>query len=194
MITIHHRLSWITCWGQKMMSKLVDTSQKFVILGIFILDKVTRLRALLDPPPPQDGVSEFTGRYPLLYGGASFFPPAINVWTAFTVAKVKDSQKDHHLCARVVRIFCTCIFELHRHLSRWPCRITNYKKDQIHDLHCPLQKGIVYYYRDNTIFEHNIHSSRKREVRSHAAHWASRIQLTVPSSHKSLSWNIRRSV
>ena len=48
-----------------MMSKLVDTSQKFIILGIFILDKVTRLRALLDPPPPQDGVSEFTGRYPL---------------------------------------------------------------------------------------------------------------------------------
>ena len=49
-----------------MMSKLVDTSQNFMILGIFILDKVTHLRALLDPPPPQDGVSEFTGRYPLL--------------------------------------------------------------------------------------------------------------------------------
>ena len=48
-----------------MMLKLVDTSQKFIVLGIFILDKVTRLRALLDPPPPQDGVSEFTGRYPL---------------------------------------------------------------------------------------------------------------------------------
>ena len=48
-----------------MMLKLVDTSQKCIILGIFILDKVTRLRALLDPPPPQDGVSEFTGRYPL---------------------------------------------------------------------------------------------------------------------------------
>ena len=48
-----------------MMLKLVDTSQKIIILGIFILDKVTRLRALLDPPPPQDGVSEFTGRYPL---------------------------------------------------------------------------------------------------------------------------------
>ena len=48
-----------------MTSKLVDTSQKFIILGIFILDKVTCLRALLDPPPPQDGVSEFTGRYPL---------------------------------------------------------------------------------------------------------------------------------
>ena len=47
-----------------MMLKLVDTSQKSIILGIFILDKVTRLRALLDPPPPQDGVSEFTGRYP----------------------------------------------------------------------------------------------------------------------------------
>ena len=47
------------------MLKLVDTSQKCIILGIFILDKVTRLRALLDPPPPQDGVSEFTGRYPL---------------------------------------------------------------------------------------------------------------------------------
>ena len=48
-----------------MMLKLVDTSQKCIILGIFILDKVTRLRALLNPPPPQDGVSEFTGRYPL---------------------------------------------------------------------------------------------------------------------------------
>ena len=48
-----------------MMLKLVDTSQKIIILGIFILDKVTCLRALLDPPPPQDGVSEFTGRYPL---------------------------------------------------------------------------------------------------------------------------------
>ena len=47
------------------MLKLVDPSQKIIILGIFILDKVTRLRALLDPPPPQDGVSEFTGRYPL---------------------------------------------------------------------------------------------------------------------------------
>ena len=48
-----------------MMLKLVDISQKFIILGIFNLDKVTCLRALLDPPPPQDGVSEFTGRYPL---------------------------------------------------------------------------------------------------------------------------------
>ena len=48
------------------MLKLVDTSQKIIFLGIFILDKVTRLRALLDPPPPQDGVSEFTGRYPLM--------------------------------------------------------------------------------------------------------------------------------
>ena len=48
-----------------MMLKLVDASQKFIILGIFILDKVRRLRALLDPPPPQDGVSEFTGWYPL---------------------------------------------------------------------------------------------------------------------------------
>ena len=49
-----------------MMLKLVDTSQKIIILVIFILDKVTCLRALLDPPPPQDGVSEFTSRYPLL--------------------------------------------------------------------------------------------------------------------------------
>ena len=48
-----------------MMLKLVDISQKYITLGIFILDKVTRLRALLDPPPPQDGVSEFTSRYPL---------------------------------------------------------------------------------------------------------------------------------
>ena len=36
-----------------MMLKLVDTSQKIIILGIFILDKVTRLRALLDPLPPR---------------------------------------------------------------------------------------------------------------------------------------------
>ena len=47
------------------MLKLVDTSQKSNILGLFIFDKVARLRALPDPPPPQDGVSEFTGRYPL---------------------------------------------------------------------------------------------------------------------------------
>ena len=63
-----------------MMLKLVDTSQKFIILGIFILDKVTRLRALLDPPPPQDGVSEFTGRYPLPHAqrqlSAQFLPAA----------------------------------------------------------------------------------------------------------------------
>ena len=45
-----------------MMLKLVDTSQKYIILGIFILDKVTCLRALPDPPPPQDGVLEFTGQ------------------------------------------------------------------------------------------------------------------------------------
>ena len=51
-----------------MVLKLVNTSQKCIILGIFILDKVTRLRALLDPPPPQDGVSEFTGQYPLVLG------------------------------------------------------------------------------------------------------------------------------
>ena len=50
-----------------MMLKLVDTSKKCIILGIFILNKVTCLRALLDPPPPQDGVSEFTGWYPLVY-------------------------------------------------------------------------------------------------------------------------------
>ena len=36
-----------------MMLKLADTSQKVIILGIFILDKVTCLRALLDPPPPR---------------------------------------------------------------------------------------------------------------------------------------------
>ena len=44
--------------------KIGRYKSKIIILGIFILDKVTRLRALLDPPP-QDGVSEFTGRYPL---------------------------------------------------------------------------------------------------------------------------------
>ena len=36
-----------------MMLKLVDTSQKNITLGIFIVDKVTCLRALLDPPPPR---------------------------------------------------------------------------------------------------------------------------------------------
>ena len=45
--------------------KIGRYKSKIIILGIFILDKVTRLRALLDPPPPHDGVSEFTGRYPL---------------------------------------------------------------------------------------------------------------------------------
>ena len=59
-------------WGPKMMLKLVDTSQKYIILGIFILDKVTCLRALLDPPPPQDGVAEFTSRYPLRWSGSSW--------------------------------------------------------------------------------------------------------------------------
>ena len=51
-----------------MMLKLVDTSQKYIILGIFILNKDKFLRALLEPPPPQDGVSEFTGQYPLMRG------------------------------------------------------------------------------------------------------------------------------
>ena len=55
---------FIMDWVESLV-ELVDTSQKCIILGPFILDKVTRLRALLDPPPPQDGVSEFTGRYPL---------------------------------------------------------------------------------------------------------------------------------
>lgn len=31
--------------------------------------------------------------------------------------------------------------------------------------HCPLRKGIIYYCRKNTIFEHNIRSSSKREPR-----------------------------
>ena len=49
-----------------MMLKLVDTIKMYYI-GIIIFDKVTHLRAQLDPPPPQDGVSEFTGRYPWLF-------------------------------------------------------------------------------------------------------------------------------
>ena len=44
--------------------KIGRYKSKIIILGIFILDKVTCLRALLDPP--QDGVLEFTGRYPLV--------------------------------------------------------------------------------------------------------------------------------
>ena len=43
-----------------------DTSQKRKVSCLFISEKVMRLRALLDPPPPHDGVSEFTGRYPLV--------------------------------------------------------------------------------------------------------------------------------
>ena len=51
------------------------------------------------------------------------------------------------------------------------------EKDQIHNLHCPFQKGIIYYYRDNTIFEHNIHSSGKHEVNSYTVPF----QLIRPS-------------
>ena len=42
---------WITGWGQKVMLQVVDTSQKSIILGLFIWDKVMHLEALLDPPP-----------------------------------------------------------------------------------------------------------------------------------------------
>ena len=49
-------------------------------------------------------------------------------------------------------------------------RFTHDKESQIHDLHCPLRKGIIYYRRAGAIFEHNIHSSGKHEVDSHAAH------------------------
>ena len=68
-----------------MMLKLVDTSRKFIILGIFILDKVTRLRTLLDPPPPQDRVSEFTGQYPLLLP-IRFQPPPLSNASAHVLA------------------------------------------------------------------------------------------------------------
>ena len=64
---ICHRSSWITGWGQKVTLKPVDTSQKSIILCLFISEKVMCLRALPDPPPPHDGVLEFTGRYPLVW-------------------------------------------------------------------------------------------------------------------------------
>ena len=57
-------------------------------------------------------------------------------------------------------------FEHHRS----PCRFTNDQEFRIKDLHCPLRKGIIYYRWDDVIFEHNIHSSGRHEVDSHAAH------------------------
>ena len=57
------------------------------------------------------------------------------------------------------------------HLS--PFRFTDYIEFQIHNLHCPLWRGIIYYRQDDAIFEHNIHSPRKHEVNSYAAHWES---------------------
>ena len=51
-----------------MVLKLVNTSQKCSILGIFILDKVTRLRALLDPPGWCLGIYRSV---PLELGGSS---------------------------------------------------------------------------------------------------------------------------
>ena len=77
---------WKTCWYVYVVSTIfliendddlgkLSSIQKCIKWGwctiqgwmtVFILDKVTCLRALLDPPPPQDGVSEFTGRYPLI--------------------------------------------------------------------------------------------------------------------------------
>ena len=41
-------------------------------------------------------------------------------------------------------------------------------ESRIRDLHCPLQKGIVYYGWKGVIFEYNLHSSGKHEVNSHA--------------------------
>ncbi|KIJ97180.1 hypothetical protein K443DRAFT_10093 [Laccaria amethystina LaAM-08-1] len=40
------------------------------------------------------------------------------------------------------------------------------EKARIYDLHCPLQKGIIYYFWDGAIFERNIHSSGKYEPRT----------------------------
>ena len=71
------------------------------------------------------------------------------------------------------------------------CRFKSDSEYSIYDLHCPLRKGIIYYCQNNTIFEHNIHSSGPHEVDSHVAHWESRIRLTMLSSHESLSPNIR---
>ena len=84
------------------------------------------------------------------------------------------------------------IFKFERHHS--PCRFRHDEESRIYDLHCPLRKGIICYRRDGAIFEHNIHSSGKHEVDSHAAHWQSRLQLTIPWSHESLSQNIHRRI
>ena len=73
-------------------------------------------------------------------------------------------------------------------------RSTEDGEPEIFDLHCPHRKGIIYYHRDGAIFEYNIHSSGKHEVNSHVAHWESHIQLTMLSSHESLSRNIHRGV
>ena len=100
----------------------------------------------------------------------------------------------------VIRVFDRNLWELFvLHVSKFehqhsPCRLQIDEESRIKDLHCPLRKGIIYYRREGVIFEHNIHSSGKHEVDSHATHWESRRQLTMPSSHKSLSQNIRRCI
>ena len=77
------------------MLKLVDTSQICIIWGIFILDKVTHLRALLEPLPPRM-VSEFTGRYPLYL---------------VTPRKVQSTSPDTKLV--VLRSVCACMIIRH---------------------------------------------------------------------------------
>ena len=74
------------------------------------------------------------------------------------------------------------------------CRIQSIMGLQIKDAHCPLRKGIICYCWRGAIFEYNIHSSGKHEVDSHVVHWESRIQLTIFSSHESLSRNLGRRI
>ena len=115
-----------------------------------------------------------------LYGGASFFP--------YSHQPSMDEPPSQLLRSRIPRktiivdrelwesfVYVSNVFGPH---PRSPCRFTGYWNDQIHDLQCPLRKGIIYYQRDDTLFEHNIHSSGKHEVNSHPAHWKTRLLTT----------------
>ena len=88
MITIHHGLSWIILLMAENDVKIGRYKSKIIILDIFTLDKVTCLRALLDPPPPQDGVSEFTGRYPLGMAQASLSDSELGADLSAWLAKI----------------------------------------------------------------------------------------------------------
>jgi hypothetical protein len=84
-----------------------------------------------------------------------------------------------------VRIFCLiCYLILNAYCS--PCRFTH-EGPRINGLHCPLQKGIIYYFWDGAIFERNIYS-RKHEVdftcrllrKSSTTHYVFKPRIIVP--------------